>query len=95
MAAVWIDGFVNEKQQVYSKCLFTIAAMCRQIKTNGGAKDRDRVGEREQNNTGTFITVLPRRECKVVTANASNNLFLRLLYKLVISIHLNINWIKI
>lgn len=35
------------------------------------------------------------RECKVVAANACNNLFLRLLYKLVISIHLNINWIKI
>lgn len=35
------------------------------------------------------------KECKVVTANALNNLFLCLLYKLVISIHLNINWIKI
>lgn len=88
MAALWINGFVNGREATGGLLcgLFTIAAIGRRIKSTL----RGRGGEEVKKEKGLIA-----RECRVVTVNALNNLFLRLLYKLVISIHLNINWIKI
>lgn len=87
MAAVWINGFVNGQEatgRVDSVSIYNRSNMpANQI------YGRDS-GKKENTDPLQLIS----RECKIVTVNALNNLFLRLLYKLVISI-LNINWIKI
>lgn len=86
MAAAWINGFVNGQEATGKLELLSIY--------NRSDVPKNHISREGQNEKKTSITV-NLRECKVVTANASNNLSLRLLYKLVISIHLNINWIKI
>lgn len=53
MAAVWINGFVNGQEATgFTQCLFTIAAICRPIKSTAGGGEGG-----EKLNTNTLITV--------------------------------------
>lgn len=86
MAAAWINGFVNGQEATGKLESLSIY--------NRSDVLKNKLSRRAEPNKIRQLQLISK-ECKVVTVNASNNLFLRLLYKLVISIHLNINWIKI